>query len=166
MDLYILRHAEAGTRTDNVQKDMERPLTKTGKKDMEKIAKSMRKISVKLDVIAASPLARAKQTAEIVKEEYGKVRMVEWDELKPTRDTKTLYERLAKLKDDSRVLLVGHEPHLSSIIGEIIAGQKNDVNIDLKKAGLAKLEVTRFKPRIDGRLLWLLTPKQLKQIRG
>jgi phosphohistidine phosphatase len=153
---------------DNVDKDVKRQVTKAGKKEVAKIAKNMQDMGVKLDVIATSPLTRAKQTAEIVKDEYdgGKLRMVEWDELKPSNDTKRVYERLRKLKDDSRVLLVGHEPHLSSIIGEIIAGKTTDVSIDLKKAGLAKLEVTRFKPKIDGRLLWLLTPKQLKMMKN
>jgi phosphohistidine phosphatase len=149
---------------NDVEKDVERAVTKKGKKEVAKIAKSMKNVGVKLDVIATSPLTRAKETAEIVREEYGKVRLVEWEELKPTRDTKSLFDRLLKLKDDSRVLLVGHEPYLSSIIGQIVSGEKTDMSVDLKKAGLAKIEVMRFKPKIHGRLQWLLTPKILKTL--
>jgi phosphohistidine phosphatase len=90
----------------------------------------------------------------------------EWSELSPGGSREALYRRLAKLKPDSSVLCVGHEPYLTTLIGEIASrGSKGEgVRIILKKSGIAKLSVTSFSPRVSGELRWLLTPKQVKRM--
>ncbi len=87
----------------------------------------------------------------------------QWDELKPTADTSNLYQRLSRIGSRQEVLLVGHEPYLSGMIGEIIGG-KNDVNLVLKKGGLAKVRVNGFKPSVSGELRWLLTIKLMRKL--
>jgi phosphohistidine phosphatase len=49
------------------------------------------------------------------------------------------------------------------MIGEIAFGNGAG-GIVLKKAGLARLGITSFQPRIRGELRWLLTPKHLKKV--
>src|SRR5437879_2766894 len=44
IDLFILRHGEAGNRMTVVEKDSERPLTPEGRTEMQKIAKSLKAI--------------------------------------------------------------------------------------------------------------------------
>jgi phosphohistidine phosphatase len=66
------------------------------------------------------------------------------------------------LKQDSVVLVVGHEPYLSEMISEAIL--QSGCRIDLKKAGLARIRVMQTLPKIKGELRWLLTPKQLKKM--
>lgn len=163
LDLYILRHGEAGTPLDDPGKDDERPLTREGREEMQEVAESLPGLGVKFDVIATSPLRRALQTAEAVAREYKKLNKLEqWDELKYSADTESLYRRLARQKKGSSVLIVGHEPHLSGMIAEIIAGTSS-VNIVLKKAGLARVGILGLKPKISGELRWLLTPKLMKK---
>jgi phosphohistidine phosphatase len=59
------------------------------------------------------------------------------------------------------LLLVGHEPYLSELLSVLISGQ-SDALIDLKKNGLAKIELTqRLKLGRCATLNWLLTPRQL-----
>ena len=78
----------------------------------------------------------------------------------------------------SSILIVGHEPYLSTMISDIISnssGNKNKIindiksnssNIILKKAGLSKIRITSTVPTLQGELRWLLTPAILKKIKA
>ena len=102
--------------------------------------------------VITSPLKRAKETALAAAKVLKKEDLVEvWDELKPEGETAALYRRLSKLKQESTILVVGHEPYLSGMIGELIAGSKQ-ARIILKKAGVAKVEVTSLLPKPSGEL--------------
>jgi phosphohistidine phosphatase len=165
MGLYVLRHGEAGKRLPAGSKDSERALTVTGKQEVEKIAEALQDLGIKFDFIATSPLKRAYQTAEIVAKglKVKKGKMEGWDELKPEGKRPELYRRLSQFKQQSSVLVVGHEPYLSTMICEIVFGNGAG-NIVLKKAGLARVDVTSFQPSIKAELRWLLTPKLLKNM--
>ena len=139
------------------EEDSKRPLTPGGRIEMQKIAKSLKTVGLQTDRIYTSPLRRARETAEITARILKIPILEEWDELKPDGNKQALYRKLAGLEQDSRPILVGHEPHLSSVIGEIIGTP--DARIVLKKGGLAKVRITSFTPRISGELRWLLTPK-------
>ncbi len=157
IDLFILRHGEAGNRMTVVEKDSERPLTPEGRTEMEKIAKSLKAIGLQTDRIYTSPLRRARETAEIAAKILEIPTLEEWDELKPDGSKTGLYRKLARLEQNPRPILVGHEPYLTSMIGEIIG--TTSAKIVLKKGGVAKVRITSFTPRISGELRWLLTPK-------
>ena len=157
IDLFILRHGEAGNRMTVVEKDSERPLTPEGRTEMQKIAKSLKAIGLQIDRIYTSPLRRARETAEIAAKILEILTLEEWDELKPDGSKTGLYRKLARLEQNPRPILVGHEPYLTSMIGEIIG--TTSAKIVLKKGGVAKIRITSFTPRISGELRWLLTPK-------
>lgn len=168
MNVFLLRHGEAGKRVTPVTKDSERALTAVGRKEVEDVAKALASVELKFDLIAASPIRRSKETALIVGKAFkNKPRQEYWDELKPEGSRQELYGRLAKIKPGSSVLLVGHEPYLSTAIGEITSkttDRHEGFRVVLKKAGLAKISVTSFHPRITGELRWLLTPKQIRRM--
>ena len=165
MDIIILRHGEAGKRVPVASRDVERTLTVQGREEVGAVAESIRSLKLDIDLIATSPLKRASETAEIVARKLKKEKLLQlWDELKPEGDTDALYRRLSKLKADSTVVLVGHEPYLSSMIGEVTAGKASSVRIVLKKAGLARMELTEFVPRPSGTLRWLLPPRLIKRM--
>jgi phosphohistidine phosphatase len=165
VELYILRHGEAGKRIPSGSKDSERPLTVAGQEEVTEIAKALDRLNVRFDFVATSPLKRARQTAETVAKvlRVKKGSVEEWGELKPEGRRSELYRRLSQFKPESSVLVVGHEPHLSAMVSEIVFDGGNG-RIVLKKAGLAKITVTAFQPRTKGELRWLLTPKHLKKI--
>ena len=139
------------------EEDSERPLTPEGRAEMQKIAKSLKTVGLQIDRIYTSPLRRARETAEIAARILEIPVLEEWDELKPDGSKAAVYRKLARLEQNSRLVLVGHEPYLSSMMGEII-GTK-DVRLSLKKGGLGKVRITSFTPRVSGELRWLLTPK-------
>ncbi|MGI0049436.1 MAG: phosphohistidine phosphatase SixA [Nitrososphaera sp.] len=165
MELYILRHGEAGKRIPSGSRDSERPLTVAGLEEVEEVASALDRLGVRFDFVATSPLKRARQTADavakVLKVKKGSVE--EWNELKPEGRRTDLYRKLSQFKPESSVLVVGHEPYLSTMVSEIVfdggAGR-----IVMKKAGLAKITVATFQPRIKGELRWLLTPKHLKKV--
>ena len=58
MNVFFLRHGEAGNRVAIPSKDFERSLTETGKEEIEEIAESIERMDLEFDKIATSPLAR------------------------------------------------------------------------------------------------------------
>jgi phosphohistidine phosphatase len=162
MDLLVLRHGEAG-QSSNLASDFKRSLTVEGKQEIVEIANGLKSLGVELDHILTSPLLRAKQTAEIVAKSLKyKNKIEEIDSLKPEGNRLEFYSVLSRFKLDSVVLVVGHEPYLSELIGEAIS--TSGCRIDLKKAGLARIKVVSILPKIKGELRWLLSPKHLKKI--
>jgi phosphohistidine phosphatase len=148
-------------------RDKERGLTAAGREELEKVAAALAEMDFDFDVIAASPLKRAKDSASIVAKALGSAKVEEWQELSPEGSREALYRRLAKVKPGSSVLCVGHEPYLTSLIGEATtrgAAGSATFRIALKKAGMAKLVVNTFSPRIVGELRWLLTPRQIRKM--
>jgi phosphohistidine phosphatase len=168
VELYLFRHGEAGKRLPLSSKDQDRALTAEGREDVEAAGKALAKMGVKFDVVAASPLKRAKDTATILNIALRRREPVEeWDELKPEGSKNAFYRRLAKIRVNSSVLCVGHEPYLTTAIGEI-TGMGGDgsagFRIVLKKAGMARVRILGFSPRIRGELRSLLTPRQVRNL--
>jgi phosphohistidine phosphatase len=167
MEVYLLRHGEAGNRVP-VARDSERPLTAAGKEEVEEIAESIADQKYVFDVVASSPLKRAKDTALIINKALKRSAEVEeWAELSPEGSKAAFFKRLSRLKPTAAVLCVGHEPYLTTVIGEVMGmgGEgSSSSNIVLRKGGMAKIVMTRFTPKVSGELRWLLTPKQLKRL--
>ena len=87
MNLYILRHASAGTRRMNPLIDVKRPLDKEGKQQCIVVGSYLNALNVQFDLIVSSPLKRALQTASLVGTETGydgKIQMTQ--ALAPRRD--------------------------------------------------------------------------------
>jgi len=162
IDLFVLRHGEAGNRMTVAEKDSERPLTPEGRAEMQKTAKSLKALGLQTDRIYTSPLRRARETAEIAAKVLKIPTLEEWNELKPDGSKAALYRKLARVEQNSRLILVGHEPYLTSMIGEIIG--TTSAKIVLKKGGVGKVRITSFTPRISGELRWLLTPKLIDKM--
>lgn len=156
MRIYFLRHGAAEDAAPG-QSDFDRHLTKKGVKQMKAVAKGMRRLGVEPDAILTSPLVRARETAEIAARALKATdRLHEADELASGCTLSSLAELLRKYSECDPVMLVGHEPDFSTMVGRLTGGSI----VDVKKAGLALVEADRIEPAA-GRLLWLLTPEHL-----
>jgi phosphohistidine phosphatase len=129
---------------------------------MRRICKSLKESGLKAKQIVTSPLRRARETAEIVAQTLKIPLLEEWDELMPDGDRDSLYRKLARIERGSGVVLVGHEPYLTSMIGELVGAPA--ARLILKKGGLAKVRITSFAPLVNGELRWLLTPKMMTRM--
>jgi len=162
VDLFIARHAEAGKSLTNAQKDTERPLTSEGRSEAEAIGAFVVKLGIRFDEVISSPLRRSRETAEaITKRQKKKVKLQFWDELRPEGEREAMLTRLAAIGHGSKVLLVGHDPYLSTLIADMIGSSSG--TIILKKGGVARVRVTTFSPQARGELRWLLSPRVLKR---
>ncbi len=165
MELFILRHGETSKRLSR-SGGLDRPLTYTGTADIKNIANSIKKLRIKIDLIVTSPISSCKQTGEIINDMFEKrIPIIFCNELKPEGEIFDFYNKISKYKDRSSILIVGHEPYLSSMINDIISNNENhNNNIILKKAGLSRIKITSTVPKFKGELRWLLTPRILKKL--
>ncbi len=164
MEIFLLRHGLAAER--NILEwgdDSTRPLTAKGKKELKKISAAMERMDLDFDLILSSPFLRAKETAEIVATNLKLEKRLKFSEaLTPEKPVEPLIRQLQKLKlSPGKILLVGHEPSLSQLISWLTTGDMK-LELDLKKGGLAKLEVKKLSVGKCAALAWLLTPKQMK----
>lgn len=156
MELYFLRHGIAADKSPDENGDAARPLTKEGIAKMKAAAHGLRKMSLKLDVLLSSPLVRAHETAEIVARELGpELRLT--DALAPGCDVARLFELLGEHRGAERMMLVGHEPDFSALVGALTGGSR----VLMKKGGLARVDIEVLEPGA-GTLVWLIPPRGMR----
>ena len=155
MKICFLRHGEADW-PDWDKPDDERPLTRSGRKEMKRVAKFLERAKFLPDLIASSPLPRASQTAEIAAKQLGAKVQIE-PELGHGFNLERL-RRIISKTDVQCVVVVGHEPEFSAVIEELTGGK-----VKLAKAGIALVE-TDANCKL-GTLRWLFPPKMAKAAR-
>ena len=164
MDLLVIRHGVAVEREDWSGNDDLRPLTDDGIAKMRKGAQGLRTIVERVDVLASSPLLRARQTAQIVAKVVEHPREVETVEaLEPDQAPETLLAWARGYADEDTVAIVGHEPHLSTLVTWLLTGKRGSA-IDLKKGGVCLLRFDDEPKAGEAQLVWLLTPAQLRAL--
>jgi phosphohistidine phosphatase len=153
MNLYFLRHGLADW--PNWHKpDDERPLTPEGIEKMKAEAKAIQQLDLGLTAILASPLIRARQTAQIVADRLD-LEVTVLLAVGPGFNKSRLEKILREYPEAQALMFVGHEPDFSQTISALIGGGR----VAMKKGGLARVEVN---PRaLAGELVWLLAPKVL-----
>jgi phosphohistidine phosphatase len=149
IQLLLLRHGNAeahGTRPD-----AERRLTPSGEREARNGGRAIVKLGIDVEVIFTSPKVRALDTARLANESIERELVVH----QPLEGWVDGREALELLGDHSRVLLVGHEPNLSRLAGELCG-----VRMNLATGGLVAI-------RIEGggaELMRLLRPRDLAEI--
>jgi len=157
MEIYLLRHgiAEDG---QVGQPDAERALTADGKKKLRNVLRAAAAAGVAPSLILTSPYKRAVQTAQIAAEilDY-KGELLRTKALEPGSSPKPVWDEIRVHKDESRILLSGHEPLFSRLTAYLLNAP--ELQIDFKKGAIACVEVERFTADPHGVLRWYLTPK-------
>jgi len=165
MELLLVRHAIAAERdASQWPDDGKRPLTHQGEERMRKAARGLRRIVAEVDLMLSSPLVRAWQTAEILRDEIGWPEPKEWSDLEPDRSPAATVRSLKPLAEANRVVLVGHEPNLSEVASYLLTGDDGGVEIVMKKAGVACLGIDGVPGPKAAWLSWLATPRMLRLI--
>lgn len=166
MIVYILRHAEAfPSGTEGITCDEERFLTPKGEKQAQRAGKALLKIEAKPKKVLSSPLVRARQTAELAVTQMGDIPIEIYQPLACPADLEVVVDKLHEFAGEDEVLLVGHQPDLGQLTGWLAFGDPN-LEIDLKKAGIATIEIVSWVDRPPGRLLWVMPPGLLRLVAG
>lgn len=165
MDIYVLRHGDANADEKNLVDDSKRILSETGVKEIENASRFFSEFEIKFDYIFSSPLKRAKQTTEIIAKSQKKSHVVELAELKPEGSVDDLCQRLAKQREGSTILVVGHNPLLSDFVDYMISSaERATSNLSLKTGGIARIKTTSLQPKLKGQLEWFLSPKLIRKV--
>jgi phosphohistidine phosphatase len=156
MILYVMRHAEAVEGSDTLQ-DEWRYLTEKGRSAAEKVSSTIAKYSPKPRLTITSPLTRAVQTAEIAAEKACRKNVVVASGLLlPGADISELVAHLKSCRDAKRVMLVGHEPQLGSLVATLLG--REEETISLKKGACVTLKLDTGTDNKPASFLWYLVP--------
>ena len=163
--VLIVRHAIALEREIAVRdgiSDAHRPLTEEGRKRMRRQAEGLQRLVPTVTSIACSALLRARETAEILTALYTDQQARELEALNPGGRLGDILEWIHGYDGDPNPLvLVGHEPDLSELVGWLLSAEPRSL-LRLRKGGACLVELpSRAKPG-DGVLEWALAPKQLR----
>lgn len=161
MNLFILRHASAGTRRPNPRLDIKRPLDKEGKKHCLQLAHILNALNVQFDLIVSSPLKRSLQTASLVGTETGyESKILLSNALAPEATIKDFQKLLQDCAKSENLLLVGHNPNITSFLGSILVSGASQPRIRLRKGTLARLSLNRGPAVLQG----LLDPRTIRAL--
>lgn len=141
MDLVLFRHGAAEERESFAPGgggDELRPLTERGRRKVYAAARGLKALLPRIDLLATSPLVRARQTAAILAETYGRAAPLEIRELAPAASRASLLRWLRGQAQDGALVLVGHEPNLGELARWLTGGAEP---IALKKGGACLLRV-------------------------
>lgn len=163
--LLLVRHAIAEDRGEFARTgrpDDERPLTEKGMRRMRISARGLREALGGLDLLATSPFARAAQTAEILAEEFGGIRVEKVRELAsgPAEAFLAWYDGVA---DVGTVAAVGHEPFLGAWASWLLAGPSAGF-VAFRKGGACLLEFPGPIEPGGAVLRWHLAPAHLRAL--
>ncbi len=156
IELYVLRHAHAGDSTAWEGADELRPLTDKGRRQAERLGRLLALAGFAPDAILTSPLARSRETAEIVADVLGVRARVE-PRLGEPLDLATLEAILDDAGSPRRPLIVGHDPDFSELVSELVGAP-----ITMRKGALARVDLERPLEPGSGELRWLVPPDLLR----
>ena len=153
MEIYFLRHGRAEPASATVSDDV-RELTEEGRRQVRTVAEALREGGIALERVVSSPLTRARQTAEVLAECFGVRAEIDGR----LRSGCLLADAQAAIlaQPYQRLMLVGHEPDFSMIVGQLVGG----AHIKLRPGGVAGLHADRIDPG-QATLLLLLSPQLL-----
>ncbi len=161
--LYIVRHGIAVPHGTPDIADDDRPLTPKGEKRMRQVGYGLKHLGLDLDRIVSSPLPRAYRTAEILTRVLGNPDLLETaDELRAGQTCSAIAEWLTSRTEES-LMIVGHNPSLSELIGLLVLGDLKLPLCDLRRGGIAALtygDEEAAKWSID----WIARPQLLRRL--
>ncbi len=158
--VLIVRHADALPLGENgIETDFDRPLSDLGFEQARSLAAGLTERGFVPDVLVSSPLIRALQTAEPLREllnpEMHEVVIAERlspGELRSKKLAAELRETGGQL-----IAIVGHNPDLSHFAAWLLGAPPT--SFDLKKGAAAMLVFPDGIEKASGTLEWLVTPK-------
>jgi phosphohistidine phosphatase SixA len=153
--LYLLRHAHAGDPEGWTGDDDLRPLSEKGRRQARRLAEALAGWAEAPDLLITSPRLRARETAEPIGEALG-VEVVEDPRLASPFDADGAAGIVAAHRAE-RPCLVGHDPDLSSVLGELLGTS----DVPMRKGALARVDFDGGVRAGRGTIRLLLPPELL-----
>ena len=161
MEIYLIRHAIAEERGEEWPDDDLRPLTEEGVQRFSEAAQGLLAFETPPERILASPLVRARQTAELLAAAmHPRAPLTVMEELAPGNPPDSVLAKVRKLDGSGPVALVGHEPDLGHLAAHIVGASRA---FPFKKGAMCRIDVVWGRPP-RGTLVWFLPPKALRRL--
>ncbi|MDO9373649.1 MAG: histidine phosphatase family protein [Bacteroidota bacterium] len=137
--LLIVRHAKSSWDVGSLN-DFERPLNERGKKDAPMMAKRLLDKKVAIDAFVSSPAKRAKKTAELFSNAYGKTEEeVIFMSMLYHAPSEVFVEVVEQLDDEfSKVALFSHNPGITEFVNTLLDAVQID---DMPTCGVFAVQV-------------------------
>ncbi len=128
-------------------------------------ARGLQALEVRCDLLLTSPLVRARETARLVQRALRpRPPMKVLRPLAPGGGSGGVLAGLATLPHDAAILVVGHEPDLSRLLGALILETRGDIAVEFKKGGVACIDCPGVPRPGTGRLVYHLPPRILRRL--
>lgn len=161
-ELMLLRHAKSDWKNESLE-DIERPLSLRGKKNAVKLGKWLSDQNLMPNLILASPAVRAQQTLRRVCSECP-ASSITVDSLYMA-GTNDLLSILSEAPTAERVMLIGHNPGLESLLKHLVEQSQDQKPQLFPTCALAHLVMPEDWTQIEAgsaRLQQFTTPKKIK----
>src|SRR5690606_17640659 len=111
-------------------------LSAKGRLSMKGVRSTIRGLVGSFDTVAASPLVRARETADLLCGRNRRCRRLETAKLRPGVHPRELKRWLDSNALPGVTVLVGHQPDLGCFLSYVLTGSMNH-SFDIKKGGFA-----------------------------
>src|SRR5580698_231549 len=160
MQIFFLRHANAGEPKLNPAKDERRPLDKLGIEQSQDVGRALAALNITVDVILSSPLKRAMQTASVVANEIDHEEKVLTDNaLRPGATYEQFQDLLRRYSRKDAIMVVGHNPTMTEFLSKMVGAVPG--TLEMKKGAIARVEKEGRRPAV---LKWCMPPKLVRSI--
>jgi phosphohistidine phosphatase len=149
VDFYLVRHGEAVPAT----LDTRRPLTRVGREEVERVARSAVDRGITVASIYHSGILRAQQTAEIFAQALAHVNVQPITGLLP-QDDPAIAKAEMEISEDP-IMLVGHLPHMHRLLSLLIHDNADREVVSLSPATV----VCCSRGGSDWKIAWMLDPQ-------
>jgi phosphohistidine phosphatase len=158
MNLFIIRHADAGDSHQWAGDDSERPFSLLGLQQARALGSALHDRGIELQATVSSPLVRTRQTAEEVLKAWSPPCPLSFSDLLAPGELRKrkLAKQLAQLGLVS-IAIVGHDPDLPAFLGWLLGVDPE--HVPLKKGGAAAVSFEEEPGKGDGNLDWLIAPE-------
>lgn len=163
MNLFVLRHASAGTKRLNPLIDARRALDKEGKRHCLQLAHVLNALKIQFELVVSSPLKRSLQTASLVGTETGyEAQILLSNALAPSASFADFQRLLHECEGRENVLVIGHNPNLTSFLGSLLvpSATRAIAQVRLRKGSVARLSFGRG----PATLQWLLDARTVRAL--
>jgi phosphohistidine phosphatase len=150
--IWFLRHGEA--EPHDARSDFDRELTERGREQARSAGRALAALKVEFQLAFTSPKVRARDTALLACREVG-IEPVEHEALASGFEAREALALLAAAGGEQRILVVGHEPDFSRVVGDLTGAR-----VDFKKGGVAGVRVEGA----GGELIVLLRPREIDRL--
>ena len=154
--VYLIRHATAEDPAG--KEDAARRLIERGREEARTAGRALRALGARVAIVLSSPLARARETAELLAAELSPPAPVELHERLACGAAPEAFRDVLAAAPGGEVAVVGHQPDLGRFVADLLS-LGPEAHVPFRPSSVYALE---FNPAGGGsKLLWRRHPDEL-----